>query len=189
VIRELVVMSRKKTSWGAAHERTFASLAKQGLTAGEIAARLTADGCPGASKATVGRRLRDVRGVVRARKANAGPRSALAEAKPDAPAADDGAADVPTDPEELEAAPLAQLEWWLVEVKAAFEAAKVDRNVAAQASLAARATALLEARRKAAPPEREDPNAYPDLVAAAASCKAKLRARLDRALKARRDGL
>ena len=40
-----------------------------------------------------------------------------------------------------------------------------------------RAVAVLEARRKAAPPEAADPNAYPDLVEAAERCKALLRRR------------
>jgi hypothetical protein len=63
------------------------------------------------------------------------------------------------------------------EIREAFERAKVDGNIAAQASLAARAVAVLEARRKAAPPEAADPNAYPDLVEAAERCKALLRRR------------
>lgn len=84
---------------------------------------------------------------------------------------------IPSDPDELAEAPLTQLDWWGLEIREAFERAKLDDNIPAQASLAARAVAVLEARRKAAPPEQADPNAYPDLVEAAERCKALLRRR------------
>ena len=94
-----------------------------------------------------------------------------------APKSDRTLPGIPSDPDELAEAPLAQLDWWGLEIREAFERAKIDGNIAAQASLAARAVAVLEARRKAAPPEAADPNAYPDLVEAAERCKALLRRR------------
>lgn len=94
-----------------------------------------------------------------------------------APGSDRTLPGIPSDPDELAEAPLAQLDWWGLEIREAFERAKADGNIAAQASLAARAVAVLEARRKAAPPEAADPNAYPDLVEAAERCKALLRRR------------
>ena len=94
-----------------------------------------------------------------------------------APGSDRTLPGIPRDPDELAEAPLAQLDWWGLEIREAFERAKADGNIAAQASLAARAVAVLEARRKAAPPEAADPNAYPDLVEAAERCKALLRRR------------
>ena len=94
-----------------------------------------------------------------------------------APGSDRTLPGIPSDPDELAEAPLTQLDWWGLEIREAFERAKSDGNIAAQASLAARAVAVLEARRKAAPPEAADPNAYPDLVEAAERCKALLRRR------------
>lgn len=94
-----------------------------------------------------------------------------------APKSDRTLPGIPSDPDELAEAPLTQLDWWGLEIREAFERAKSDGNIAAQASLAARAVAVLEARRKAAPPEAADPNAYPDLVEAAERCKALLRRR------------
>ena len=94
-----------------------------------------------------------------------------------APKSDRTLPGIPSDPDELAEAPLAQLDWWGLEIREAFERAKLDGNIPAQASLAARAVAVLEARRKAAPPEAADPNAYPDLVEAAERCKALLRRR------------
>ena len=94
-----------------------------------------------------------------------------------APGSDRTLPGIPNDPDELAEAPLTQLDWWGLEIREAFERAKLDGNIPAQASLAARAVAVLEARRKAAPPEQADPNAYPDLVEAAERCKALLRRR------------
>jgi hypothetical protein len=81
----------------------------------------------------------------------------------------------------LDEAPPETLAWWLAEVRASFDVAKADGNIAAQASLAARATALLEAQRKATPPTPVDPNEHPDLVAAAERCIARLRDKIARA--------
>lgn len=102
---------------------------------------------------------------------------APAKAPKPAPGSDRTLPGIPSDPDELAEAPLAQLDWWGLEIREAFEKAKGVGNIPAQASLAARAVAVLEARRKAAPPEQADPNAYPDLVEAAERCKAMLRRR------------
>ena len=81
---------------------------------------------------------------------------------------------IPEDPATLDAATPGELDWWLSEVKLAFEAAKGADNVAAQASLAARATALLEAKRKSAPPPVVDPNENPDFVALAKAFRTRM---------------
>ncbi len=74
-----------------------------------------------------------------------------------------------------------QLSWWLAEVKLAFGAAKTAGNIAAQASLAARATALLEAKRKSAPPPIVDPNDNPDFIAMAANFRERMAKMIDQA--------
>ena len=153
-------MAPPKAKWPPKAQRKFDRMAKGGASAKAIAAALSADGVPGASEASVGRRLRAVLGDRRAGK-SVGQVAA-------APLAEDGApSDIPTAPDELAEAPLEQLTWWLDEVKVAFEMAKKAGNVAAQASLAARATALLEARRKGAPPPAIDPNDALDIRLAA----------------------
>ena len=135
-------------------------MAKEGASAKAIATALSADGVPGASEASVGRRLRERLGDRRAGK-SVGQVGA-------APLAEDGApSDIPTAPDELAEAPLEQLSWWLDEVREAFEKAKGVGNIAAQAALAARATALLEAQRKGAPPPAVDPNDALDIRLAA----------------------
>ena len=153
-------MAPPKAKWPPKAQRKFDRMAKEGASAKAIATALSADGVPGASEASVGRRLRAVLGDRRAGK-SVGQVAA-------APLAEDGApSDIPTAPDELAEAPLEQLTWWLDEVKVAFEMAKKAGNVAAQASLAARATALLEARRKGAPPPAIDPNDALDIRLAA----------------------
>lgn len=152
------------------------AMARQGRSERAIVAALGA-GAP--SRATV-RRYID---RMAAEKRNATLSPASQNAKRDAgpilpaPKSDRTLPGIPSDPDELAEAPLAQLDWWGLEIREAFERAKSDGNIPAQASLAARAVAVLEARRKAAPPEQADPNAYPDLVEAAERCKALLRRR------------
>lgn len=148
-------------------------MARQGRSERAIVAALGA-GAP--SRATVRRYIDRMAAEKRdAAPAKAPPR---AETPPKAaPGSDRTLPGIPSDPDELAEAPLAQLDWWGLEIREAFERAKLDDNIPAQASLAARAVAVLEARRKAAPPEQADPNAYPDLVEAAERCKALLRRR------------
>lgn len=150
-------MARKRNEWGTKGEEIFADMTRRGLTAGEISAALKAAGISGASPATVQRRQREV----------LGPRKISAVGTPDAPARPAVLDDVPEDAEELSGATPSELDWWLAEVKQAYEVAKggqdeegrpLPSNPAAMASLAARATALLEAKRKASPPVFVDPN-------------------------------
>ena len=74
---------------------------------------------------------------------------------------------MPEDPEALEGAPADQLSRWLARVERAAAEAEKHGNLAVVAALTARATALLEAQRKAAPPPVNDPNEAPDMVEAA----------------------
>jgi hypothetical protein len=176
-------MPRKRTEWPASAERKLGLLVRKGLTAGEIAAQLTADGVPGASVATVGRRMRELRGVVRATK------QAKAAPEPETPAAPVVVepvarvlADVPEDADELDAAPMAQIDLWLERIDGAWATAEQAENLAAQASLAARATALLEAKRKGSPPPVQDPNDAPDLIDAAKTAREKIMRKLEQAI-------
>ncbi len=161
------------TQWPPEIEAKFAKLAREGLSARKIATSLKAMGAEGASVATVGRRLRERLGPRRSGKTVesapvAVPKVQKSAPVPPVPPASDGApGDLPDEPAELDASPAEQLDWWLVQVRAAFERAKIGDNVAAQASLSARATALLEAKRKGSPPAVADPNEALDIKAAA----------------------
>lgn len=56
---------------------------------------------------------------------------------------------------------------WIPKVERAAEAAEAAKDFGALASLLAKLTALLEHKRKAAPPPKVDPNENPDMIAAA----------------------
>lgn len=159
-------MARKRNEWGPKGEEIFADMTRRGLSASEISGALKAAGIAGASPATVQRRQREMLGPRRMS-------SGSAEVPPSRPTVLD---DVPEDDEELARASATELDWWLAEVKSAYERAKggededgrpLPGNPAAMASLAARATALLEAKRKASPPVFVDPNDALDIREAA----------------------
>ena len=162
-------MARNRNDWGPDGEAIFADGAKRGLTAREIAAAMQAVGVKGASSATIQRRLRE----------KLGPRATSKVPLPtvaDPPARPVALDDIPEDEETLSSASTTELDWWLSEVKRALVNAKggtdtdgnpIPANPAVLASLAARATALLEAKRKAAPPVYVDPNDALDIVEAA----------------------
>jgi predicted nucleic acid-binding protein len=59
---------------------------------------------------------------------------------------------------------LEQIERWLEIVERALKQAEADGNIAGIASLAMRANSLLEARRKAMPLPKADPNENPDMI-------------------------
>lgn len=162
-------MARNRNEWGPDGEAIFADGAKRGLTAREIATALSAAGVRGASTATIQRRLREKLGP---RATSKVPLPVVAD-PPSRPVALD---EIPDDEEELSHAGATELDWWLSEVKRALEQAKggtdtdgnpIPANPAVLASLAARATALLEAKRKAAPPVYVDPNDALDIREAA----------------------
>lgn len=167
-------MPRKRNEWGPKGDQIFADMTRRGLPAGEIAAAMKVAGVSGASKATVERRQRETVGPRR----NSAHALESAAAPTSRPAVLDT---VPEAAEELEAASLGDLDWWLAEVYAAALVAKgtkddegnvVGCNPAVLASLAARATALLEAKRKASPPVFVDPNDAFDIREAAAKGRA-----------------
>ena len=153
-------MAPPKAKWPAKVQRKFDKMVAEGASNEAIEAALAPYGIRGTSAASVGRRRVDRDGNRRAGK-SVGQVAAAHLAEDGAPS------DIPTAPDELAEAPLEQLAWWLDEVREAFEVAKKAGNVAAQASLAARATALLEARRKGAPPPAVDPNDALDIRLAA----------------------
>lgn len=164
-------MARKRTDWNEGTWTNFRAMVNQGLSAHEIAEKLTAQGVVGASRATVGRRAREILGARQSRGPVAPAATTSAKVSPPSPPSVEPSAesleDVPEDPAELEGAPADQLPRWLSRVERAAAAAERHGNLAVVAALTARATALLEAQRKAAPPPVNDPNEAPDMVEAA----------------------
>lgn len=165
-------MARKAKPFSAAAEAAMLAKMRSGGTVAEVAKAGSQAGGRPISTTAAHRWVTERRSPIRATKAKANKAASAAKKRPAAaPAAPASApavlASIPDDPATLDAATPGELDWWLSEVKLAFEAAKSADNVAAQASLAARATALLEAKRKSAPPPVVDPNENPDFVALA----------------------
>src|SRR5262245_45544424 len=105
----------------------------------EIAADLKVRGILGYSPATISRIRKDEIGAQRARK-----RSKVA-ALPATPA------DIPAD------APIADLDWWLKLAELEARKAQTEGNIAMIGNMARLATAIHEAKRKAAPEPKPDP--------------------------------
>lgn len=182
-------MGRRQTEWTAQQEAEFRRLARSGLSAGEIGARLRKQGVPGASTSSVERRLRLMMGSRRGntgpakasakptpKRASASPRPAAEAAPPPAssrPAPMD-LSDIPDDPETLASATPHELDIWIARANSTYESALAAENLAVQVSSIGKAKELLDAKRKATPPPAPDPNANPDFVALAEKCRREL---------------
>lgn len=161
---------RPKRKLSARDQKRLEQLAKAGRTAEEIAAELGGT----VSRATIGRRVRDLLGARRSRNASAAaPKDARRpKAEP---------AQLKTAPPEIDLEPsdfnFADLDR---ELDKAADEARDAGNLATYASLSKlRLTAkALEARLN--PPPPPDPNEGPDMVAAAEACRTKLHDLIDR---------
>jgi hypothetical protein len=148
--------------------RQIEALLPTGLPQPEIAKRV------GVAAGTVNNVAKALRGgststVKRPRRAKATAPAAPASAPaPPAPAPAKVDELDPTEvPDEVpEATGLAEAHRWLAIVNRARERAEADKNWGAVASLAAKATALLEHIRKATPVAKADPNENPDMIKA-----------------------
>jgi hypothetical protein len=161
-------MARPRKDLTSAQRATIERMAKQGKSARAIAAALG----EGVSAATVGRRAREVLGSRRAGKvkpggAKAPKASQLTTAREAAEAHSD---------------PVAGVEDFIGELDALIGSAKMDGNLAVVASgqrLKLSAIGLRERLRPTPPPDVE---AFPDMVAAAAECRGKLREMIAKAI-------
>lgn len=160
-------MPRKRTELSPLHEARLVALAGAGRTAEEIAAALAAEGVTGLSRATVARRLLDLRGAQRVRgKAS---RPAPVEAPP-----------LPATPEDIpEGTDLETIERWLETAERMARKAEADGNLAGLGAMGRLAKGLLEAKRRATPPTPPDPNANPDMVALGAEVAKRLHKLVD----------
>src|SRR5690348_17046017 len=133
------------------------------------------------SPATAKRRLRELKGkdprpgrafAVKPRppaRQEPAPPAPPAESSPDLLNEDEPSVELP-----LEFSPdstLQEIDKWLKVAKERAEAAAADDNPKAHAEYMRMIITLIEARRKAAPPPKVDPNDHPDMVAAAANVR------------------
>ncbi len=148
-------MARKRTNLGAKTTKRIKAGAKTGATAKALAAELAADGEKAPSARTVSRRMLEERGP---RKNRAKKLSAPT------PPSTEGLPPLPKSADEIpETADLTTLDFWLARVNQLGEIAHAKGDLAGMGTMGRLATALLEAKRKATPPEKPDPNDSPDM--------------------------
>lgn len=182
-------MPRKRSELGANVDKRIAALMTRGWTAEAIAKELQAKGTD-VSTRTIGRRMRELRGDVAAPRASSSPTRREHYAMPDpaspAPPASESKDDVdealPGADEIPEEANLAQIERWLKRAEAMAQKAMALGDIAGMGQMGRLTSALLEAKRRATPPEKADPNDRPDMVAAAQRARDMLHRMIDQAI-------
>lgn len=181
-------MPRKPMDLGPRTEKKIASLMKRGGTAESIEKALRAAGIKGVSRATIGRRMRELRGSVAAPRVSADAARRAHYASPEQsaePPAPDSQSeeDMPTTPEAIpEGAHIAQIDRWLKRAEVMGQKAAELGDVAAIGQMGRLSKSLLEARQKAEPLDKNDPKEQPDWLAAAARARVLLHRYIDKAL-------
>lgn len=167
-------MPRDKKPLSARDEKRLQALMAAGGTAQTISKALRAKGAKGPSAATVGRRMRELRGDVAPRRVARSSASDRADyAMSDASIVGD--TPLPASPEEIpEGTALAQIERWLARAEAMGKVAVSKGDLAAMGQMGRLTSALLEAKRKATPLEKEDPTEGPDMVKLAQQVEVRL---------------
>lgn len=144
---------------------------RAGGTAESITRQLLADGIE-VSRATVGRRMQELAGRVKEERAKAlaaPPKKKSSKAKTKRP--------LPSSPEDIpEDTDLDTLNDWLETAKRMGRVAEMDGDLEALARAGRLATSLLEAKRKATPPTKSDPNDQPDMLKLAADVSERMHA-------------
>lgn len=183
-------MPRKRTEIGARAEKKIAELIARGGTAQSIAKALRAAGVKGVSERTIGRRMKEVRGAAKApRGSKAEAANALREGYAAAAAGvktgvDDGE-DLPK-PDEIPAdAELVKINEWLARADTLGRAAFAKGDLEGMGKMGRLTSALLEAKRKATPPEKDDPNDSPEMRTLGEQVEARLLKMVDDIAKGR----
>lgn len=161
-------MGRKRIELGPDANAQIVAGMVRGTSADELALQFKV------SPATMKRRMRELRGKVPearekvvAQKIAAPP--VTPRAQPSAPAVDDA-----SDVEAFGDATLKQIDEWLAVAKRKAEEAAATQNAEEHATYMRMVISLLEARRKATPPPKIDPNESPDMIELAKQAREKL---------------
>jgi hypothetical protein len=155
-------MARKRIEMTPSVVDEIKTLMAAGGTVESVTATLRAGSFPGASSATVGRRMAEMR--AEAFEGRVARRNAAAVAPPAAPVADEPA--IPARPEDIpEGTGLERYDLWIERVERMVVEARLDEDPKTELSAMRQGAFLLDMRRKAAPPKVEDPNQHPDMVA------------------------
>ncbi len=166
-------MARKRIDLGHEVEGQIRALMARGGTVESITKALAAGGVKGASSATIGRRMRDLRAEV-----NAGRSKRLANAKPAAPPTP--VAPIPKAPEEIpEGASLAELASLRARCKEALDSAEGEQDLKLVGQLIRVQASLEDLIRKATPAKAADPNDHPDMAKLGADVAERLHKMVD----------
>lgn len=182
-------MPRKRKELGARIDKMIASLIARGGTGKSIAAALKAKGVTGVSSRTIDRRIREVRGSV------APPRVMVTESLRESYAKavrDEEASDGGDDSKESTSLPevgaipddvsVEQIEQWIERADKMGRIAYAKGDLQGMGQMGRLTASLMEARRKAKPPDDDDPKDNPDMVKVATEARAKLHKYIDQAL-------
>lgn len=172
-------MARKRENHTPSIQARILALMGAGGTAESIAAQLAAEGVKGISRATIGRRMRELRGLEE--------KSSLAP-RPASPARDrvattDGADDIvlPEREEDIPAGTgLEQYDLWLRRAEDMYKSAKGRNDFDGVVKAGRLSQMYLEGKRKATPPEAPDPNEHPDMIEMGARVAAQLHKIIDK---------
>ena len=185
-------MARKRNDLGPAADAKIRSLMLRGGTARSIFEALRAAGVKGASERTIARRMKEARAGVNATRAKkfAGtpPRAAAKSTRPPQrgkqPPPPENAEPLPATEEEIARADPATLDRWLQTATRMGDAAEALGDLDSLAKMGRLSVSLLEAKRKATPPPKEDPNDHPDMIAMGARVADQLHMLIDKIAKA-----
>lgn len=174
-------MARKRNNFTQSTQARILALMGAGGTADSIAKQLTAEGVEGASRATVGRRMRELEGLER----KSAPRRPPASS-PRAPAdASLGAGEIalPETPEDIPAGTALEMyDLWLKRAEEMYEDAQGRKDFDGVVKAGRLSQMYLEGKRKATPIKEDDPNDHPDMIAMGARVATELHKLIDKVL-------
>lgn len=176
-------MARKPNQLGDEADALIKTHMARGGSAESIAKALERSGVVGASRATVGRRMRELRGKVRAGRVTTKPASTPPPLPPEPVVESEALVDppLPASAEEIpEGLSLALLYRLRAKAEAAGEEALARKDLATFGAMGRLVTAVSEAIRKATPPTPPDPNEQPDMLALAKQVRERLHELLDK---------
>lgn len=188
-------MARPRRDLTPAQEAHLLDLMSRGGTVESCTAALHAKGA-NVSKATVGRRMREMQGKVKERRAErvaALAKVSRAEPEPDPPKKPgpkkrakpkktaEPELELPASPAEIpDAADPGTLDRWIETANRMGRIAEDEGDLDSLAKMGRLTAALLEHKRKAAPPPKHDPNDDPDMIKLGAEVAARLHSLIER---------